>query len=621
MKQFKNLFAFSLTALLVIGSVLFSGVLLQSQAVCGDNSSWSAWSEEKPQTGQGIEVQEKTGLYKYQTKETGQSSNASQPPAGNGWVSAGTKTVYGEYGKMSAWSPTVQTETDTKHVEAKEFFYYYHWCSGTGGGIAPSYNYDKLYNGLHGAGRYGEHSVYSESELPVFKMDKNTSGKTVYKGSKCEKNCPYYYYGGKKKQYRYQTRTKSTVYLFTRLTDPKLCAQDDITNGKEIAASETVVPVSVTLYRYRYTEHNYGAVIVLRRATCTQTGLQYQVCSRCGTRVERVIEKTDHNYRWVVDTKATCGSTGIQHEACSYCGLKRSLNTVIPATGKHSFSSTYTIDVEPTCVEEGTKSRHCLVCDARTDVTAVPVTSHRFSGEWMVERQPTCTEEGLGYQLCAVCGERGNEQSLPKSEHTYQTQKTAATVKKNGKTYGVCTACGQTVKYSTIRKIAVVKLSKPSFVFDGKKKTPELIVQDSKGKALRKNVDYKVKYPKARTQCGSYNVVVTFKDNYSGKTTLLFKIVPEKVTGLKQDAGKGVKFSWNAVDNATVYDVEYYDEKAGDFLPLPSKKYPDGYTVTQAKGSLKKGTKMKVRVRAVFITKSGERIAGKYSKTLNMVAK
>ena len=411
------------------------------------------------------------------------------------------------------------------------------------------------------------------------------------------------------------------MFLFYRLSEPQLCSQNDISNSKEIVSSESVVPVSVTLYRYKYTEHSYGTAVVEKKATCTQTGIQYKICFRCGDRVETVIEKTPHNYKWVIDTNATCVSTGLKHEECTSCGEKRNVDTVVPATGKHSFSTSYTIDKEATCIEEGSKSRHCLVCGAKTDVSVIPMTNHHFAGAWIVEKQATCTAEGLGYQLCTVCGERGNDKSIPKTEHVYQTKKTAATLKKNGKTYGVCTTCGATKKYSTIPKIAVVKLSKTVYIYDGETKTPKLIVQDSKGKTLQKNVDYKVKYSKERTKCGNYSVEVVFRDNYSGKTTIRFKIIPARVTGLKQNSGKGIRFSWNAVDGATVYEVEYYDEKAGEYLPLPSKKYPNGYPVTQAKGNLKKGTKMIVRVRAVYVTKTEERIAGQYSKPLSMTAK
>ena len=245
---------------------------------------------------------------------------------------------------------------------------------------------------------------------------------------------------------------------------------------------------------------------------------------------------------------------------------------------------------------------------------------HNF-GSVVVERKASCNQTGLQYQVCSICGKRGNEKKIAKTAHSYQKKTTAATMKKAGKTYGVCSVCKDVKKYSTIAKIALVKLSKTSCVYDGTMQTPKLIIKDANDSSLKKDKDYTVQYSNGRFNCGRYTVKVVFKGNYSGKKTLSYQIVPEKVTGLKQNAGKGICFSWNAVGCATVYDVEYYDEREDAFLPLPSKKYPHGYTVTQAKGSLKRGTEMQARVRAVYITKDGERIAGKYSEVIKMIAK
>ena len=42
----------------------------------------------------------------------------------------------------------------------------------------------------------------------------------------------------------------------------------------------------------------------------------------------------------------------------------------IPANG-HTFSTEWTIDVEPTETTPGSKSHHCLYCDAKTDITPI----------------------------------------------------------------------------------------------------------------------------------------------------------------------------------------------------------------------------------------------------------
>ena len=52
---------------------------------------------------------------------------------------------------------------------------------------------------------------------------------------------------------------------------------------------------------------------------------------------------------------------------------KKTYTETIPAKG-HSFSTEWTVDVEATETTPGSKSHHCTVCDAKTDVTVIPAT-------------------------------------------------------------------------------------------------------------------------------------------------------------------------------------------------------------------------------------------------------
>lgn len=51
--------------------------------------------------------------------------------------------------------------------------------------------------------------------------------------------------------------------------------------------------------------------------------------------------------------------------------LSANLNTL-----EHEFEDEYTIDIEPTCYADGSKSRHCTRCDSKTDITEVLATNH-----------------------------------------------------------------------------------------------------------------------------------------------------------------------------------------------------------------------------------------------------
>lgn len=50
---------------------------------------------------------------------------------------------------------------------------------------------------------------------------------------------------------------------------------------------------------------------------------------------------------------------------------------MIDALG-HDFAKDFTVDAEATCKNVGSKSRHCIRCDAKTDVTEIPASGHNM---------------------------------------------------------------------------------------------------------------------------------------------------------------------------------------------------------------------------------------------------
>lgn len=186
--------------------------------------------------------------------------------------------------------------------------------------------------------------------------------------------------------------------------------------------------------------------------------------------------------------------------------------------------------------------------------------------------------------------------------HAYKyacTSSSKATLKKDGKAYQTCTYCGKknTGKCVTINKISKVYLSTTSYTYNGKVKTPSVTVKDSKGKTLKKNTDYTVKYPSGRKKVGKYSVKVTFKGNYSGSKTLEFTINP-KGTKLKSvtPKTKSFKAKWTAQKSETSgYQIQY----------STSKKFKKAKTVTVSGNKktsktvkkLKSTTKYYVRIR------------------------
>ena len=66
----------------------------------------------------------------------------------------------------------------------------------------------------------------------------------------------------------------------------------------------------------------------------------------------------------------------------------------IPHT--HSYSSEWTIDKAATCTEPGSKSHHCIFCDAKADVTEIAKTNHDYVNE-------TCIQCGKEIRTVTFC--------------------------------------------------------------------------------------------------------------------------------------------------------------------------------------------------------------------------
>ena len=114
---------------------------------------------------------------------------------------------------------------------------------------------------------------------------------------------------------------------------------------------------------------NAGSVEITKGDTMN---LFYMVYTPDGT----TEETHTHNYVSKVTKEATCTEAGVLTYTCtSTTGTcdKPSYTEAIKATG-HKYSTEWTTDVAPTDTTPGSKSHHCTVCDAKTDVTEIPAT-------------------------------------------------------------------------------------------------------------------------------------------------------------------------------------------------------------------------------------------------------
>ncbi len=104
-----------------------------------------------------------------------------------------------------------------------------------------------------------------------------------------------------------------------------------------------------------------------------------------------------------------------------------------------------------------------------------------------------------------------------------------------------------------------VTISKAVYIFDGKVKTPYVVVKNPNGKRLRENKDYTVKYSAGRKQVGKYTVKVTIKGKNAETIKLNFHILPSKTEKLSFSwAPTAIKAKWSKVQGANGYRVCLY---------------------------------------------------------------
>ena len=219
--------------------------------------------------------------------------------------------------------------------------------------------------------------------------------------------------------------------------------------------------------------------------SCTQKGHSaYEKCVRCDYTTYKEYAQLGHDMIFVEGKTATCEIGGYcDYEKCLRCGF--STIKEIPALG-HKYNNEYTVDKQPSCDEKGERSRHCLTCGNRIDVTSIPMKPHDFVKTVLSERscetdyeaifeckvcgikektfepmyghdcifvgekQPTCTEDGYEEYSCSRC-EYGYRDVLSKLGHDiiHHGGKLPSCEAKGWNEYETCSRCD----YSTYSEI------------------------------------------------------------------------------------------------------------------------------------------------------------------------
>ena len=263
---------------------------------------------------------------------------------------------------------------------------------------------------------------------------------------------------------------------------------------------------------------------------------------------------------------------------------------------------------------------------------------HTHNLTLVAAKAATCTEGGKeAYYKCEGCGKfyedvLGTKEitdlaswgNIAKIAHTTKQTVTKATPTANGKIVNYCSVCKKTLSTTVIPKASSIKLKATSLTYNGKVRTPKVIVKDRTGKTLVKNTDYTVSYAKGRKYVGKYAVKITFKGKYSGTKTLYFTIKPKatSISSLKAGSKKfTVKWKKQAIQT-TGYQVQY--SASSKFSKAKTVTVGKNTTVSKKISKLSGKKKYYVRVRTyktVKINGKSIRIYSGWSKAKTVTTK
>ena len=386
--------------------------------------------------------------------------------------------------------------------------------------------------------------------------------------------------------------------------------------NKPIVSDGTVVTY---YYKNKNEEHTHNLTLVAAKAaTCTTAGNSaYYTCDGCdkwfadATGSVEITDKTSVKISALGHTAGTewkSDDTNHWHE-CSRCHDKKD-------EAAHDYGSDN-------------------VCDTCGYYKTVP---HTHNLTLVAAKAATCTEGGKeAYYKCEGCGKfyedvLGTKEitdlaswgNIAKIAHTTKQTVTKATPTANGKIVNYCSVCKKTLSTTVIPKASSIKLKATSLTYNGKVRTPKVIVKDRTGKTLVKNTDYTVSYAKGRKYVGKYAVKITFKGKYSGTKTLYFTIKPKatSISSLKAGSKKfTVKWKKQATQT-TGYQVQY--SASSKFSKAKTVTVGKNTTVSKKISKLSGKKKYYVRVRTyktVKINVKSIRIYSGWSKAKTVTTK
>ncbi len=187
---------------------------------------------------------------------------------------------------------------------------------------------------------------------------------------------------------------------------------------------------------------HYCTETIIKNATCIEEGVKQFDCKHCDYSYTENFGGSHVISGEKVTLEPTCETEGIKYNFCSACGETVGEPIAVDALG-HNYSDEFTIDVQATCSQPGSMSRHCSRCDAKTDVTVIESSVHDYT-DWVVTTPAGCETDGERIRSCSGCGEYFTE-TIAALGHAYSiiwtTDKTPTCTVDGSKSHH-CNRCG-----------------------------------------------------------------------------------------------------------------------------------------------------------------------------------
>ena len=330
-----------------------------------------------------------------------------------------------------------------------------------------------------------------------------------------------------------------------------------------------------------------------KEATCTEAGSKSIHCKICDAVKEdgiKEIPATGHMFsqKWTVDKEGSCTEAGSKSHHCLNEGCsEKSDVTEIPATG-HVFAGWETVK-SPDCTNQGSKQRVCRTC-SYTETKGIDAKGHTWEADYTTDKEATCIEAGSKSIHCSVCDAIKDSTAIPMKAHDYESHIIPATVNDTGRIIEKCSACGYIGLETVVASPKSFTLSADTYVYSGSAKTPSVSVKDTHKQTLEQGTDYTVSYQAGRKNVGRYAVKITLMGCYEGEQTLYFTINPKSTSLSTLTATKkGFTAKWKKQSTQTSgYQIMY----------ATNSKFTSGkktVTVSSNKTTSKKITKLKAK--------------------------